>query len=107
MTETVIAAPARLRHLVAGRWSDPRGAELIDTNPARPEEIVARGTLAGQKELEAAVRGAIAAFPEWAATPFPLRGEVLLRAAAVIRVNDAEQAVTAQAESIVDEFLAS
>jgi len=29
----------------------------------------------------------------------------LLRAAAVIRVNDAEQAVTAQAESIVDEFL--
>jgi diguanylate cyclase (GGDEF)-like protein len=30
----------------------------------------------------------------------------LLRAAAVIRVNDAEQAVTAHAETIVDEFLA-
>ncbi|GAB3004280.1 aldehyde dehydrogenase family protein [Amycolatopsis acidiphila] len=88
MTLSVTAPPAvSLRHLVAGRWCEPAGAELLDTNPARPAEIVARGTLAGEEELDAAVRGAVEAFPSWAATPFPVRGEVLARTAAVLDLH--------------------
>jgi acyl-CoA reductase-like NAD-dependent aldehyde dehydrogenase len=76
-----------LRHLVAGSWTDGGGAELVDTNPARPAEVVARGRLAGDAELDAAVQGAVAAFPGWAATPFPARGEILTRTAAVLDAN--------------------
>lgn len=79
--------PRRLRHLVAGRWIIPAGPELVDTNPARPEEVVARGTLAGTAELDAAVAGAVAAFPGWAAAPFPARGRILSHAAAVLDDN--------------------
>lgn len=39
-----------LRHLVAGQWRTGDGAELISTDPARPEETVATGHLAGHAE---------------------------------------------------------
>jgi alpha-ketoglutaric semialdehyde dehydrogenase len=84
---TARPAACELRHLVAGRWVEAGGAAFADTNPARPQEIVAKGNLAGTEELDAAVRGAVAAFPGWASTPFPVRGEILARAAAVLTVH--------------------
>jgi acyl-CoA reductase-like NAD-dependent aldehyde dehydrogenase len=84
---TSAPAPQRLRHLLAGRWIIPAGPELVDTNPARPAEVVAYGTLAGERELDVAVEGAVAAFPGWAATPFPVRGQLLARAAEVLDAN--------------------
>jgi acyl-CoA reductase-like NAD-dependent aldehyde dehydrogenase len=80
-------AAQQVRHLLAGRWIVPPGAELIDTNPAQPAEVVAHSTLAGPEELDIAVAGAVAAFPEWAAMPFAARGQVLARTARVIDAN--------------------
>ncbi|GEL17828.1 aldehyde dehydrogenase family protein [Pseudonocardia asaccharolytica] len=78
------AAPVPLRQLVGGRWVSGAGAELVDRNPARPDELVAVGRLAGRDDLDAAVAAAAAAFPGWAAMPFPVRGEILARAADVL-----------------------
>ncbi|WP_033289017.1 aldehyde dehydrogenase family protein [Amycolatopsis jejuensis] len=75
---------ASLRHLVAGQWRTGSGAQLIDVNPARPAEVVAEGLLAGTGELDAAVGAARDAFPRWAATPHPVRGRILDRAADVL-----------------------
>ncbi len=79
----------QLRHLVAGRWIAGTGTEIIDTNPARPTDVVARGQLAGPDDLETAVAAAASAFAGWAATPFPQRGEVLRRAAELITTQAA------------------
>nr|WP_272919366.1 aldehyde dehydrogenase family protein [Amycolatopsis rubida] len=67
--------------MVAGQWRTGSGAQLIDVNPARPGEIVAEGLLAGAGELDAAVGAAREAFPRWSATPHPVRGRILGRAA--------------------------
>ncbi|MGW3950457.1 aldehyde dehydrogenase family protein [Streptomyces sp. NPDC004752] len=74
-------AARTLRHLIAGQWRLGDGGELIDTNPARPGEAVAVGRLAQNHDLDQAVAAARDAFPKWAATPHPVRGRILNRAA--------------------------
>jgi len=73
-----------LRHLVAGRWREGDGAELVDVNPARPRETVAVGRLATEHDLDRAVAAARDAFPRWAATPHHARGAILDRAAGIL-----------------------
>ena len=73
-----------IRHLVAGQWRTGSGAALVDSNPARPDEVVAEGVLAGNEDIDAAVAAARDAFPRWAATPAPVRGRILDRAADIL-----------------------
>jgi alpha-ketoglutaric semialdehyde dehydrogenase len=82
-------APAvhRLRQLIAGDWTEGSGAELVDTNPARPDEVVARGPLADAGDLDRAVAAARRAFAGWSATPHATRGTVLVRAADILERN--------------------
>ncbi|GAA3551534.1 aldehyde dehydrogenase family protein [Amycolatopsis ultiminotia] len=80
----------QLRHLVSGRWSAGSGGSLVDTNPARPQEVVATGRLAGSDDLDAAVASARAAFPAWSATPHPARGRILARAGDILDRRSAE-----------------
>ena len=92
MTETISETPITsadgetqlLRHLIAGRWLPGAGPQIVDTNPARPGEVVARGNAAAAQQLDAAVQGAVTSFPDWAATPFPARAEILSRTAALL-----------------------
>jgi aldehyde dehydrogenase (NAD+) len=79
-----------LRQLIAGTWRYGGGSELIDTNPARPRETVAVGRLAQEGDLDQAVSTARDAFPKWAATPHPVRGRILHRAADIMDAH-AEQ----------------
>ncbi|MGW1651588.1 aldehyde dehydrogenase family protein [Streptomyces atratus] len=79
-----------LRHLVAGQWRSSDGAELISTNPARPEETVATGHLAGHAELDEAVAAARADLPARAALPHRSRGRVPARAADRLDARAAE-----------------
>ncbi len=79
--------PQPLQHLVAGRWRSGAGAELLDLNPARPNEIVAAGRLARPADVDDAVAVAGTAFPGWASMPHAARGEILLRAAEVLGRN--------------------
>jgi acyl-CoA reductase-like NAD-dependent aldehyde dehydrogenase len=71
-------------NLVDGRWIEGSGAEFADTNPARPDEIVARGRAAGPEQVEQAIRAARDAAPGWRATPHHERAAVLAAAAALV-----------------------
>ena len=73
-----------LQNLVDGRWVEGSGAEFTDTNPARPEEVVARGHAASPEQVEQAIRAARDAAPGWRATPHHERAAVLAAAAALI-----------------------
>jgi aldehyde dehydrogenase (NAD+) len=72
-----------LASLVAGRRRE--GDEVVaDINPAAPGEHVATVSLAGAGLAAEAVDAAAAAFAEWRATPPPVRGDVLRRAADLV-----------------------
>jgi len=81
------AEPRPLRHLVGGRWRTGEGAELLDINPARLDEVVATASLAQAHDVDDAVAGARRAYPAWAATPYAVRGEILARTADVLAGN--------------------
>jgi alpha-ketoglutaric semialdehyde dehydrogenase len=68
---------------VAGEWRD--GVRTgADVNPARPSERVAQVALGDARVATAAVEAARAAFRPWRATPPPLRGDILRKAADIL-----------------------
>lgn len=74
---------ALLAHRIGDEWvAGTPGRE--DRNPAHPGEIVAYVSPAEPAHLQAATAAARAALPGWAATPAPVRGEILFRAAALL-----------------------
>ncbi len=76
--------PVPLLHLIGGRWRSGSGREITDVNPTQPDELIAHGRLAGDGDLDEAVAAAVGAAPGWARTPFPVRGDILHRAAAIL-----------------------
>ncbi|MGF9660435.1 aldehyde dehydrogenase family protein [Arthrobacter crystallopoietes] len=79
--------PVQLQHYIDGAWLEGDGSPIASTNPARPEETVARGRQAAAAEVDRAMAAAAAAKREWARTPAHERGAVLLRAAAELERN--------------------
>ncbi|WP_376793628.1 aldehyde dehydrogenase family protein [Thermogemmatispora sp.] len=69
-----------LRSYIGGSWRDGV-RQSDDLNPAHPSEVVARTSLAGAELAAEAVQAARSAFAAWRATPAPLRGEILRKAA--------------------------
>ncbi|MGB2891227.1 MAG: CoA-acylating methylmalonate-semialdehyde dehydrogenase [Candidatus Acidiferrales bacterium] len=64
-----MSSPRELVHQFGGQWNQSKAREYLDViNPATSEKL-ARVPLGGQKDVEAAVRAASAAFPEWRRTP--------------------------------------
>jgi alpha-ketoglutaric semialdehyde dehydrogenase len=86
MSETAEAAPRlTLGNLVGGEWRGARsGATYQKRNPMRPDEVVAEVPACDESDVDAAVAAALAAFPGWAATSAPQRGNLLVKAAEVI-----------------------
>jgi RHH-type proline utilization regulon transcriptional repressor/proline dehydrogenase/delta 1-pyrroline-5-carboxylate dehydrogenase len=74
------------------------GDELVSTDPAAPQRVVALAASATPAEADAAVAAARAAFPGWAATPAEDRAAALLRAAEWMRARRAELAALAVRE---------
>jgi alpha-ketoglutaric semialdehyde dehydrogenase len=69
-------------NLVDGRWVPARnGATFDDVNPADTGDVVGRLPASGADDVDDAVQAALRALPGWAATPAPVRGRYLLRAA--------------------------
>lgn len=72
-----------LAHRIGDEWvASLPGRE--DHDPYRPGEVVAFVSPATDDHLRAAASAARAALPAWAATPAPIRGETLFRAAALL-----------------------
>ena len=61
------------------------GAWLDSVNPANPKEIVGRARVSSVDQAQEAIDGAARFFPEWRGTPVEERGEILLKAADIMR----------------------
>jgi acyl-CoA reductase-like NAD-dependent aldehyde dehydrogenase len=88
MTET-------FQNYIDGKWvTTGTGETFLDTNPARPDEVIGEFQRSGADDVDAAVAAARRAFPEWRRTPAPLRGEIIARATRMLVERKAELAET-------------
>jgi malonate-semialdehyde dehydrogenase (acetylating)/methylmalonate-semialdehyde dehydrogenase len=94
-----------LENYVGGRWTAATGTEELDvTNPANGE-VLARVPLSSSGDLDAAVKAARAALPEWRAVSAIARAQKLfeLREGLVERREDLARSVTTEmGKTIVD-----
>jgi len=73
-------------NLIGGEWVPARsGRTFTSTSPADREDVVGVFPRSGAEDVTAAVDAARRAFPGWRATPQPARGEVVRRAAQLLR----------------------
>ena len=80
-------------NFIAGQWRNSHSGETFaSTNPARTSEIIGYFQKSTVADLEEAVTAAQAAQPAWAATPAPVRGEILLRTALLLQQHQEELA---------------
>jgi malonate-semialdehyde dehydrogenase (acetylating)/methylmalonate-semialdehyde dehydrogenase len=94
----VTAPPRLLDNYVGGAWTPAMAGETLDvTNPASGETL-ARVPLSSAADLDAAVRAARAALPEWRAVSTIARARKLfeLRERLVARADDLARSVTSE-----------
>jgi malonate-semialdehyde dehydrogenase (acetylating)/methylmalonate-semialdehyde dehydrogenase len=73
------STPEILRNFVNGRWVESRSHATVDVhNPARGE-VIAKTPLSTAEDLDAAVQGALKAFPAWRDTPPVVRARSLFK----------------------------
>lgn len=66
-----------IQNYIGGTWQDAHSGARFDTvNPAT-ETTIARVTLSGNEDVDAAVQAAKAAYNDWRLMPAPRRGEIL------------------------------
>jgi alpha-ketoglutaric semialdehyde dehydrogenase len=82
-----------VRNYIRGEWISVRqGREIEIRNPADQDEIVGKGYLASAREASGAVAAACEALPAWSRMPAPKRGEIVERAADLLRSEQDEVA---------------
>ncbi len=92
---------------IDGRWVDSEDGKFFETvNPANGE-ILARFPLATKNDVRKAIEAAERAFPKWKSTPPPKRGEILLKAASILRSRKEEigRIVTSEMGKVISEGL--
>jgi len=80
---TVSTASTEFLNLIDGRWTKGLGW-IENRNPADTRELIGLFARGSADDMRAAVDAAARAFPAWAATPAPARGDCLFRAAAIL-----------------------
>ncbi|MCU1691527.1 MAG: delta-piperideine-6-carboxylate dehydrogenase [Frankiales bacterium] len=70
-----------------GRSVPGDAGTFVSTNPARLDDVVAEVSLASAEQLVEAFRAARAAQPAWAATPAPVRGQVVSKIGRLVEAN--------------------
>src|SRR6476659_5461282 len=77
MTETAVETPT-FRHFIAGEWCESTSAATSESrNPADTRDIVGRFQQGTAADAAMAIKAAETAYPMWARTPAPKRGEIL------------------------------
>ncbi len=74
----------RLSNYIGGQWIPGGGPLTKDINPSHPDQILAELHNSVAADVDFAIKTAEAAFPNWANTPAPARGRVLLRLHAIL-----------------------
>jgi alpha-ketoglutaric semialdehyde dehydrogenase len=78
---------------IGGRSVEAAGGAVFESrNPARRDEVVGVFPRSGAADVAAAVAAARAALPGWRATPWPARGEIVLRAGLLLEERREELA---------------
>jgi aldehyde dehydrogenase (NAD+) len=77
----------QISSFVNGAPLSGEAGSLQSTNPARLDDVVADVSLASPVQLVDAFRAAQAAQPAWAATPAPVRGQVIARIGRLVEAN--------------------
>ncbi|TRM88302.1 aldehyde dehydrogenase family protein [Sulfolobus sp. E3] len=65
---------------LADKWIKGSGEEYLDVNPADKDQVLAKIKLFTKDDVREAINKAISKFDEWARTPSPKRGSILLKA---------------------------
>ncbi|MCA1592653.1 MAG: aldehyde dehydrogenase family protein [Acidobacteria bacterium] len=82
------------RNFIGGKWVESVSTNHVEnTNPARSDEVLGRVRLSTREEARRAVEAASEAFREWRATPAPVRGRIVARAARLME-DDRENLAT-------------
>ncbi len=77
---------ATLKQFIGGKWIEgSSGRDFQSLNPADTRDVVARFKGASTGDALAAIGAAREAAPGWRATPAPVRGRILMRAAEIAR----------------------
>jgi aldehyde dehydrogenase (NAD+) len=72
-------------NLIGGERREARGGTTFESrNPAHHDEVVGVFARSGAEDVADAVSAATAAYAEWRHTPWPARGEIILRAAQIL-----------------------
>ena len=79
---------------IGGHWVAPAGRESIDVHNAGTGEVMGRIPAGSEKDADAAVRAARAAFESWSATPAEKRAEYLEKISAGLKARADELAKT-------------
>ncbi|HLQ62999.1 MAG TPA: aldehyde dehydrogenase family protein [Candidatus Acidoferrales bacterium] len=98
--------PDEFRNFIGGQWVAARAKRTFESlNPARRDDVVGRFPRSDAEDLEAAVAAAGQAYPRWRATPPPLRGEIILRAALLMkeRKEDLARVMTREMGKVLKE----
>jgi aldehyde dehydrogenase (NAD+) len=75
---------------INGKWVKSSSSGWIETRAPATGRLLARFPNGNRADVVKAIDAAEAAFPKWSAVPPPLRGEILLRAAQILRARKAE-----------------
>lgn len=82
---------------IDGKWiPSASGETFLDSDPARPGEVLGEFQRSGPEDVDAAVGAARRAWREWRRTPAPLRGEIVARATRMLieRKPDLAEGIT-------------
>src|SRR5262249_45441011 len=93
----LMARRVSLGNYVGGEWRGARSGEIYEKrNPMRPDEVVGEFPACDGRDVEDAVAEAQDAFPGWARTPAPQRGNMVVKVAEVVdaRVEDIASEMT-------------
>jgi malonate-semialdehyde dehydrogenase (acetylating) / methylmalonate-semialdehyde dehydrogenase len=93
------ASPRRCENLVAGRWQRAVGGARRDLVSPYSGTVVGHVELSGPADVDAAVAGALAAFPDWRATPIKERTRPLFRFRELLSAHLADLANLAALEA--------
>ena len=80
--------------LIGGVWTKTGDGTFETRDPAHADVVLGVFPSAGRDDVECAVTAAAEAFPAWAATPAPVRGAILFRAAELLSERLDDIAVT-------------
>jgi len=78
--------PAKsLMNYIDGKWRVGNGEHTDDLNPAHTSDIIAKVPVSTKAEVDSAVKAAREAYKGWSLTPAPVRGEIIFKAAELLK----------------------